>query len=253
MLDLESIKEFLIKAQTAICKIIINEENNSYGSGFFCKIPYTDNNNNLLPVLITNNHALPKNIIESEDNIKIKIDKEIKNISLKIERKKWTDEKMDFTVIEITDNDEIDDFFYLDDKIYKKNYANNNYIDKNVIVYGIQLNGKIGFSNGKIKKIDEFDYSFAYTCNTYPGCSGGCLANQNNNCVIGIHCGEIKTNNNRILNTGIFIWNIINYLKSLNKKNSSKNNKEKKEKEVKENKKEEKVEIKEEIKEYKKE
>ena len=88
MLDLESIKQFLIKAQTAICKIIINEEKNSYGTGFFCKIPYTENNNNLLPVLITNNHVLAKNIIESEDNIKIKIEEQIKSISLKIERKK---------------------------------------------------------------------------------------------------------------------------------------------------------------------
>jgi hypothetical protein len=65
------INEFLIEAQTAICIIIINEGNNSYSSVFFCKIPYTDNNYNLLPVFITNNHVLPKNIIESEENTKI--------------------------------------------------------------------------------------------------------------------------------------------------------------------------------------
>ena len=152
MLDLESISEFSSKAKNAICKIIINEEKKSYGSGFFCKIPYTENENNLLPVLITNNHVLSRNIIESADKIKIMLEDKIKDISLKIERKKWTDEEMDFTVIEIKDNDNIDEFFYLDDKILKKSYTNKIYIDKNVIVYGIQLNGKIGFSNGKIKK-----------------------------------------------------------------------------------------------------
>ena len=146
MLDLDSIREFSNKAQNAICKIIINEE--KYGSGFFCKIPYTENKNILLPALITNNHVLSKNIIESEDSIKIMIEKEIKNISLKIERKKWTNEEMDFTVVEITDYDNIDDFFYLDDNIFKKSYTNKNYIDKSVLVYGILSNGKIVFSNG---------------------------------------------------------------------------------------------------------
>ena len=60
------------------------------------------------------------------------------------------------------------------------------------------------------------DYSFSYTCNTLPGCSGGCVVNQNNNCVIGMHCGEIKNSNKKVLNVGIFIWNIMNYLKALN-------------------------------------
>ena len=123
---------------------------------------------------------------------------------------------MDFTVIEITDNDNIDDFFYLDDNIFKKSYTNKNYIDKNVLVYGILSNGKIVFSNGKIKEINDLDYFFAYTCNTFPGCSGGCVVNQNNNCVIGMHCGEIKNSNKKVLNAGIFIWNIMNYLKALN-------------------------------------
>ena len=68
MLDLELIKHFIQKAEKAICKILIP---NSYGSGFFCKIPYTENINLLLPVLITCNHVLSKDIIESKNNIEL--------------------------------------------------------------------------------------------------------------------------------------------------------------------------------------
>ena len=153
MLDLKSIKQYLTKAEKALCKIKLY---NGYGSGFFCMIPYTENLNNLLPVLITCNHVLSKNIIESEDNIEIMINDEKKSLSLKKQRRKWTDEEKDFTVIEILNSDDIDEFFYLDDNVFKKNYSNNVYLDNKVIIYGINQNQKAGFSNGKIKKIQDF-------------------------------------------------------------------------------------------------
>ena len=213
MLDLQAIKEFSLKAENSICKIKINEENNSYGSCFFCKIPFTKNKNYLLPVLITNYHVLPKNMIKPGANIKLILQNDIKIISINLSRKIRINENMDFSIIEIIDIDKIDDFFYLDDNIFKNTYTNQNYIGKNVIVYGMNRIGKIKFSNGKIEKINHF--SFAYNCNTYPGCSGGCIVNQNNNCVIGIHRGEKKTKKEKVRNAGIFIWNIINYIKSL--------------------------------------
>ncbi len=43
----------LDQMKTCICKIL--KDNGVKGTGFFCKIPYE---NNLLPVLITNNHVL---------------------------------------------------------------------------------------------------------------------------------------------------------------------------------------------------
>ena len=147
MMDLKLIKEYIIKAEKAICKLILSD---GYGSGFFCRIPYTENNNLLLPVLITNNHVLSKNIIESKSNIELLVDDEIKNIPLNKPRKKWTNEKMDFTVIEILESDNIDDFYYLDDNILKKKYSNNIYLNKKVLIFAINTNQKIGFSNGKI-------------------------------------------------------------------------------------------------------
>ena len=65
-----------------ICKIKIGQEQ---GTGFFCKIPFP-NKNNMLPVLITNNHVIDdKSLYNKNTNIKIDIEeeKESKIIDLK--------------------------------------------------------------------------------------------------------------------------------------------------------------------------
>ena len=56
-----------------ICKIKIGQEQ---GTGFFCKIPFP-NKNNMLPVLITNNHVInDKSLYNKNINIKIEIEEE---------------------------------------------------------------------------------------------------------------------------------------------------------------------------------
>ena len=207
MINGYAIMNYMQKAIYAVCEICLSK---GFGSGFFCKIPYTQNNNNLLPALITNNHVLSKDALEND--ITIKLNFETKIISLK-GRKKWTDEKLDFTCIEIKEEeDNIHTFFNLDDKVLDKNYSNDSYLNHNVLIFGINKNDKqIGFSNGIIKKNE--DSFFAYTCNTYPGCSGGCIVNQFNNNVIGIHRGEIETGNKNAVNEGIYINNVINCIK----------------------------------------
>ena len=106
--------------------------------------------------------------------------------------------------------DNISTFFNLDDNVFTNEF----YLNQNVIIYAIQNTkfGRLVFSNGIIKY--SKDSNFAYTCNTYPGCSGGCIVNQYNNCVIGIHKGEIKeTGNQNAVNAGIFIREVIKYIK----------------------------------------
>ena len=206
IVDGDSMKYFLKKAKSSICEINLLK---GFGSGFFCKIPYTEDNNQLIPVLITCNHVLSKDLIK-KNNINIIIDGQTKTISLN-ERKIWTDEKIDFTSIEIKENqDKIDSFFNLDDKVF----TNENYFNQNVIIYAIDNteNGrKLVFSNGIIKS--SRNINFSYTCNTFPGYSGGCVVNQYNNCVIGIHRGEIETRKENTVNTGIFIRDVIKYIK----------------------------------------
>jgi len=207
MVDGDAMIYFLQKAIKSICEINLS---NGFGSGFFCKIPYTEDNNHFIPALITCNHVLSKDLIKT-NSINIILNGQTKTLSLN-QRKIWTDEKIDFTCIEIKEKeDNIYTFFNLDDNVF----TNELYINQNVLIYGIN-NNKIGsklvFSNGIIK--NSKDYNFAYTCNTYPGCSGGCIVNQYDNCVIGIHKGEIEgTRNKNVVNAGIFIRDVIKYIK----------------------------------------
>ena len=82
----KAMHQYIEKARNSTCEIILNNEN--YGSGFFCRIPYTENDKLLLNVLLTCEHILTQDIIFSENEIKIKVYDKIKKISLK-NRKKW--------------------------------------------------------------------------------------------------------------------------------------------------------------------
>jgi len=209
MIDGNAMIKYLPKAKIAICEINLQ---NGFGSGFFCKIPYTEDNNHFIPVLVTCNHVLTSDLIK-QNNIKIIVDGVIKILSLN-QRKIWTDKKIDFTCIEIKEKeDNIHTFFILDDNVLDNNCSNDCYLNQNVLIYAINKFENVNqfvFSNGKIISVQE--YNFAYTCNSLPGCSGGCIVNQYNNCVIGIHKGEIENKNN-IINAGIFIKDVVKYIK----------------------------------------
>ena len=64
----ECSKNILQQMEKNVCKIKAREKQ---GTGFFCKIPFP-NTNNMLPVLITNNHIINEEILK-DDKIKIKI------------------------------------------------------------------------------------------------------------------------------------------------------------------------------------
>ena len=60
------------------CKICMNH--GSKGTGFFCQIPFPDNNH-LLPVLITNNHITNELHLKCNKSLIIKLnDKEFKDV-----------------------------------------------------------------------------------------------------------------------------------------------------------------------------
>ena len=216
--------QYIEKARNATCQILLNDGN--YGSGFFCRIPYKKNDNLLLNVLLTCEHVLTQGIIFSDNIIKIKVYDTVKNISLK-NRKKWSNKEMDYSCIEILEEDEINDFYNLDDIILKKNYTNELSINNkmnHIYVFGI-MKTKRGHSSGLIKQIQNF--YFIHDCNTYKGTSGGVIVNKINNCVVGIHKGELEIDDkkfkNRVLNIGVFIKDIIEDIKSSSKGNEINN------------------------------
>ena len=109
------------------------------GIGFFCMISFP-NLNNSLPVFITNNHVINDEILNKE-NMKIKIDikeeENIKEIILNENRIKYTNKEYDITIIEIKEEDNINNYFELDDIIINdilnninknKEYINEQYI-----------------------------------------------------------------------------------------------------------------------------
>lgn len=201
MLNVKKTKNYLDQSLNAACKIILSDTDR-FGSGFFCQIPHLKIGNCILLALITCYHVLENDL--NEKYIEIIINEEHKFILLE-HRNIWANKELDFVCIEIKENqDEIHTFYNLDEKIFEKNY-----LDEKVLIFGINQNDKeLGVSNGIIKKINEESF-FAYTCNTTPGCSGGCIVRQNNNCVIGIHQGAIAKEKKLKLNQGIYLRDVI--------------------------------------------
>lgn len=200
----ESKNPFLKNAKKMSCLILYSGKK---GTGFFCKIPYKDN---VLPILITANHVYPQAPTFSENKIEITMNGKTKMISL-AKRKKWTNKKMDFTCIEINEyEDEIFGFFDLDNMASKSCYKKD-YLNKDVTIYGINRynDDKLAYSFGSIKKVLEKEGNFFHSCNTFPGCSGGCIVLKNKNSVIGIHQGEYLDTK---LNIGICMQDVIEFL-----------------------------------------
>ena len=119
----ESQNPFLAKAKESFCLIKYKGES---GTGFFFDI--FD-----MTFLITNCQVYPQNSKLTEKFIDITINENPKRIYLE-GRGKWTNSEMDFTCIEIKKEDNIKANFSLDDNIFKSNYSNNDYLNKNVIV-----------------------------------------------------------------------------------------------------------------------
>ena len=83
--SIENTKKILFQMENCICKIYL--KNGGIGTGFFCNIPF---NNNLLPVLITNNHVLNENDIDNNKIIKLMINNKVKKIEIDNLRKRYT-------------------------------------------------------------------------------------------------------------------------------------------------------------------
>ena len=207
--DLEGTKVILSQMENCICKIV--KDNGAKGTGFFCTIPFPDENN-LLNALITNNHVLNENDIENDKIIKFIVYNKEKNIEEEKEiridnsRKKLTIKKdkegIDITIVEIKSNkDNINNFLKIDDKILelkckRKSIYILHYPKDNILVsYGLMKD----ISDGK--KIRHY-------CNTEKGSSGSPILSLNNFKVIGVHFGGCE--NNIKINFGTFIKYAIN-------------------------------------------
>ena len=166
-------------------KIIEGRQEVIKGTGFFLEI-----NNKDIPFrkcLITNNHILTKNYIETYNKIKIEYKKETKFISLNKTRNVFTDEKLDYTIIEILDEDNINKFFEIDKNINNIHLYNG----KDIFILQYLNSNELLFSNGIIISIE--DNIIKHTCSTSNGASGSpIILRYSNSNIIGLHCGANK-------------------------------------------------------------
>ena len=204
VISYECTKKIVEQMERNICEINVGKNK---GTGFFCKIPFPKQDN-MLPVLITNNHIIDEGLLNQE-NIKIKIDikeeENIKEIINNNNRMKYTNEEYDITIIEIKEEDDINNYLELDDiimdDILNNNNRNREYI--NETMYIIQYPEKrLSVSYGILNDIYKGKkYKFNYKCNTKGELSGSPILNINNK-LIGIYKEGSK---NMGYNKGIFL------------------------------------------------
>ena len=212
-------KKILEQMNTSVCRIY---NDNNKGTGFFTKIPYKSK---LLPVLITNNHIINQNDILNNKNISLYLnnDEIIKTIKLD-NRFKYTNEKLDITIIEIKEkkdnlnnkylelDDEIINYFKLNNK-KDFTYLNNIYSNKSLYSINYPEDKKVVVSYGQPPDLSES--KIFHKCYIKKGSSGSPILLINNQKLIGIHYGgsEKYEYNNGIL----LIYYIIEFSKIKNK------------------------------------
>ena len=118
--SIKSTEIILDQMKNCVCKIHKGKIN---GTGFFIRISY---NNKLYDLLITNNHVLNEQDIETDKIINISLNNGqiYKEIKIDSNRKKYTNKDLDITIIEIKKEDIIDNFLLLDDAILNNNINN---------------------------------------------------------------------------------------------------------------------------------
>ena len=247
LIDYKSTKKII--EQMEQCIYSINLGNNQF-TGFVCKIPFP-NENNQFPVLITQNSIkdfallLQKNgklqiykmkdfndkiKYQYQEDINIKDEKEMKLLNLK-DRLIYLSKKYNTTIIEIKEEDNINNFIELD-KNMLNDKVNDNIKYLNETIYIIQYIGNdLNISYGIINKIDDTKYYFNHNCSTKQGSLGSPIIRKNNK-LIGIHIGNkgifinypinefIKENYNMKGNKNIINSNIISSQEDFDEKKS---------------------------------
>ena len=111
------------------------------GTGFTCNISN-------IKVLITNNHVINQKFLDKEKLLTIYNDKDEKiEINLELKRYKYTEEELDFTIIEILEEDNIIDYLEIDEFI-----DSTDYINENICSLQYPCGQKLQYSQGRINK-----------------------------------------------------------------------------------------------------
>ena len=175
--EIKEIDVNLNESCKSICKIIYQ---NNFGTGFFIKL-YKDEKE--LLCLMSNEHVIRKDMIESKETINVKYNYEKKWIKIKLDEKERFikyNKEMDFTIVEIKPEDKIKDKYFL-----LPTLNDIDYINKDIYIVQYPEGKNLSYSQGKIKAIDNYELS--YDASTKSGSSGSPILLKNTTEVIGIH------------------------------------------------------------------
>ena len=213
-IPLKQIKDKIEKGENAMVKIIyIGVKGRVKGTGFFFKqnIPSIKYNNKYF--LMTNNHVLNKDFFN--DNTHLEIEHKNKQIIIPLNNRiKYTNEELDFTIIEILPTDdffsEIKFFFTIDNYIMTNN-SESKYLNQDICIFQYPNGEELSFDKGEIKSINN--YQIKHLVSTEPDSSGSPILLLNDFKIIGIHQAGKK---NKEDNKGIFMKNILNDINNIN-------------------------------------
>jgi len=151
-------------------------------------------------------------MLKNKEYIEIKINNDIKKISLNIKRRIWSNKNIDFTCIEILkeDNINVNKPFEIDDNSYNINFDIKEYNKRGICISSIGSYKKAYINHGVIYYCEKYnDEYFSHDCNTNYGYSGGPIVLNYNIKIIGIHKGYDEDGKKNI---GIYIQKILNNL-----------------------------------------
>ena len=203
-------KRIPLKMSKHVCKITHQKGS---GTGFFLY-----NNSNKNKYLLTNNHVIDKDMVNSNSNVDIEI-YDGKNIPLNLkdiqDYIKFYEPPIDITIIKINDIKEISNCApSLEiDSNNKKDY--NIYQYEKVFTFGYPFGIDVEFSQGIIVSISGEE--FEHNCDTDQGCSGSPIILESNFKVVGIHKQGII---DKKTNSGTFLG-IIDEFNEINKINTN--------------------------------
>ena len=201
--------EDLYTREDCMC-FIKSKTNNAYvfGTGFFCN--YKNENIPFQNALYTNNHVLNKESIELGKKIEIIYKQQTILIEMTEKRNKFTNEILDYTCIEIFEEDGIKDFFNIDLDIINK--KKNSLIGKQIFLFQYNKEGDLCFSCGKILFFKND--IICHSASNSRGSSGSPLIRRYENKlkdIIGIHYANLKTH--KYINLATSFDNILEDLK----------------------------------------
>ena len=214
----EGAEKILKQMKNSVCQVLTKRGNK--GTGFFTKIPIKKND--YIPVFITNNHIIDQDILNNENEIKIKIknDSTINSIDLRYVFK-YTNIEHDVTIIKLKQKEgKSYDFLELDDNILNNDGIN--YIGNSIYLLHYLNNSegsKVAVSYGILKdRYERSKLNFIHYCSTDYGSLGAPILNLSNNKIIGIH----KQRTREGYKLGGFLYNSIKeFILLYNNRNNS--------------------------------